>query len=84
MGDKTSDITGLYECIHHPDRLNPQRECTSAMRDGIADQICTCCDECRATCLATPHGHGGLPEEEWDRERGICKLCGEDVKRWVS
>lgn len=79
MGEKTSDITGLYACINHPDRMVQRRRCAAAERDGIPDQFCICCDECAAECLTIPHGHGGT--DEW--EDGVCKICGADVTRWL-
>lgn len=80
MGSKSSDTTGLYECINHPGRLSPRQQCISAERDGLLGE-CTCCDECRAMCVITPHGHGGTPDQEW--EGNYCKLCGEDISRWL-
>jgi len=88
MGNKTSDTTQLYQCIKHPDRLSERRLCASYERDmelklpreTYQPEYCTCCDECRAVCLETPHLHGGTPEEEWEGNK--CKLCGIDISYW--
>lgn len=63
-------------CLRHPEREILTRVCATAVRDGLDPEsnVCACCDECVALCLATPHGHGGTPAEEW--RDGRCLICG--------
>ena len=46
---------GTYRCHVHPDRVTQQRRCASAVRDDRpTEDVCTCCEECRAFCLTIP------------------------------
>jgi hypothetical protein len=75
----------LSSCIRHPDRMVELRTCATAIRDGLPPEqnVCACCEECVALCLATPHGHGSTPANEYDAVTGTCRICGEDITRWL-